>query len=302
MGGAQSGPVGGGGLSLVAARFARATDRLDECAVFYREVLGLTPLFEFADHAEYSGFVFGLPDASAQLELVRLDGAVPERVPDAEDALVLYLREELGELRKRLADHGVVEVVPDNPYWPALGAFAVLDPDGWMVIVVPPAAPDAALLGNVVCEEFFGDRSEIAFSFRLAEDSEQLLASYIGRGRVWVAHTGSGVVVGHIQAAPQADEAVWEIVNTAVAEAFRGSGLGRRMIETVVGAAVEAGVTRLEVATATADIGNLRFYQRCGFRMTRVVADVFTSEAGYAPGLEVDGVPLRDQVWFARTL
>ncbi|MGW4248296.1 hypothetical protein ACWELQ_38085, partial [Nocardia sp. NPDC004722] len=97
MGEADFGPVAGRvGLPLTAARFARASDRLAECAVFYREILGLTPLFEFADHAEYSGFVFGLPDASAQLELVRLDGAVPERRPDAEDALVLYLREDAG--------------------------------------------------------------------------------------------------------------------------------------------------------------------------------------------------------------
>ncbi|MGW4249591.1 GNAT family N-acetyltransferase, partial [Nocardia sp. NPDC004722] len=85
-------------------------------------------------------------------------------------------------------------------------------------------------------------------------------------------------------------------------EAFRGSGLGRRLIDQVVAAALVAGVSRLEVATATADIGNLRFYQRCGFRMTRVVADVFTEAAGYGPGLEVDGVALRDQVWFTREL
>ncbi|MTL13986.1 hypothetical protein GL307_21185 [Nocardia seriolae] len=74
------------------------------------------------------------------------------------------------------------------------------------------------------------------------------------------------------------------------------------MIETVLSAAAAAGVVRVEVATATADVGNLRFYQRCGFRMTRVVADVFTPEAGYPEVMEVDGLRLRDQVWFARTL
>jgi hypothetical protein len=52
------------------------------------------------------------------------------------------------------------------------------------------------------------------------------------------------------------------------------------------------------LATATADLGNLRFYQRCGFRMTRVVHDAFGPEQGYPAGLEVDGIPLRDQVWF----
>jgi hypothetical protein len=35
------------------------------------------------------------------------------------------------------------------------------------------------------------------------------------------------------------------------------------------------------------------------FRMDRVVRDVFTPEAGYPEGLEVDGIPLVDQVWFS---
>lgn len=289
-------------VALSAARFARATDRLLECAGFYREVVGLSQLFAFADHAEYSGFVFGLPDASAQLELVRLEDETPTRVPDPEDALVLYLREDESGVRKRLADHGVSEVVPDNPYWVALGAFAVLDPDGWMVIFVPPIAAEGPYLGNVRFEEFSGARAEIAWSFRLAEDSESALAGYLERGRVWVARDGNGTVVGHAQAAATGDGSVWEILNMAVAQPFRGSGIGRRLIEQVVDAAATAGVRRVEVATATADIGNLRFYQRCGFRMTRVVADVFTPEAGYRDGLEVDGVPLRDQVWFTRLL
>ncbi|WP_369640694.1 VOC family protein, partial [Nocardia sp. JMUB6875] len=178
MNASESGAVG---VSLAAARFARGTDRLVECAAFYREIVGLTQLFAFEDHAGYSGFVFGLPDARAQVELVRADGAPPPPPADPEHALVLYLRAGFEELRKRLADHGVAEVIPENPYWVAAGAFAVLDPEGWMVIVVP-AAPEPVRI-----EEFSGDRTEIAWSFRLAEDSEQLLAAYIDRGRVWVA-------------------------------------------------------------------------------------------------------------------
>ncbi|HEU5037302.1 MAG TPA: hypothetical protein VFT70_09865 [Nocardioides sp.] len=64
------------------------------------------------------------------------------------------------------------------------------------------------------------------------------------------------------------------------------------------------GVRRIATATATAtaDVGNLRFYQRCGFRMTRGRRDVFTPETGYPPALEIDGIPLLDQVWFERVL
>jgi len=53
----------------------------------------------------------------------------------------------------------------------------------------------------------------------------------------------------------------------------------------------------LAVATATADLGNLRFYQLAGFRMRTVERDAFTSVVGYPAGMVVDGIRLRDRVW-----
>jgi hypothetical protein len=46
------------------------------------------------------------------------------------------------------------------------------------------------------------------------------------------------------------------------------------------------------VATAAADVGNLRFYQRQGFRVHRVERDAFTP----ATGLHIDGIELRDRL------
>jgi hypothetical protein len=56
------------------------------------------------------------------------------------------------------------------------------------------------------------------------------------------------------------------------------------------------------VATAAADTGNLRFYQRQGFRIRGVDRDAFSPASGYPPGLEVDGIPLRDRVWLDRAV
>ena len=57
----------------------------------------------------------------------------------------------------------------------------------------------------------------------------------------------------------------------------------------------------LLVATATADTGNLHFYQRMGFRMLRVEPDAFTPAEGYPDGVTIDGIALRDRVWLARS-
>jgi hypothetical protein len=57
------------------------------------------------------------------------------------------------------------------------------------------------------------------------------------------------------------------------------------------------GMSTVRVATAAADIDNLRFYQRQGFRMRSIERDAFTGAAGYPPGSQVAGIALRDRVW-----
>ena len=59
---------------------------------------------------------------------------------------------------------------------------------------------------------------------------------------------------------------------------------------------------RRAASTAAADVGNLRFYQRCGFRLRSIDRDAFTPEAGYATETVIDGIELRDRVWMDRPL
>jgi GNAT superfamily N-acetyltransferase len=154
---------------------------------------------------------------------------------------------------------------------------------------------------DIAIEQHTGSHRDLAWSFRQAEDSQELLDAYIDLGQLWVARSAGGEVIGHLQVVPR-DEEVWEVTNTAVVESHRGRGTGRALLERAVEVARAAGARRLVLATGAADVGNLRFYQRCGFRMTRVVQDVFTPDNGYPPGLEIDGIPLLDQVWFERVL
>ncbi len=167
--------------------------------------------------------------------------------------------------------------------------------------IAPAWCPYRVPVTDIEVSEYTGSHRDLAWSFREAEDSERQLDAYIDLGRVWVARTPSGDVVGHLQAVPRAED-TWEVTSTAVSESSRGHGIGRLLLEHSVDEARSAGVTRVILATATADVGNLRFYQRCGFRMTHVVQDAFTSYEGYPDGIEVDGIPLRDQVWFERIL
>jgi len=154
---------------------------------------------------------------------------------------------------------------------------------------------------DVRIETYRGSRDSLRPLFELAEDSAAELDSYIDAGRVLVAVSG-GEVIGHLQLTGTGDPRQAEIKNMAVLEARQGQGVGRRLIQAVVTIAAAEAVTTLLVATAAADIGNLRFYQRQGFRMRSIERDAFTPGSGYQPGLMIDGIELRDRVWLARAV
>ena len=135
-----------------------------------------------------------------------------------------------------------------------------------------------------------GDREELRPLFELAEDSRAELDAYIGAGEVLVAVEG-GERVGHLQLVGD------EIKNMAVVEAQRGRGVGRALVTAALERARDERIELLRVATGAADTGNLRFYQRLGFRMRSVERDAFTPANGYPSGIEVDGIELRDRVW-----
>lgn len=152
---------------------------------------------------------------------------------------------------------------------------------------------------GLVIEQYAGPRDLLRPLFELAEDSAAELDTYLYRGRVWVARLDDGIV-GHLQMLDADPAGTAELKNMAIAEAVQRKGVGSRLIATVRAALAAEGVATLIVATATADIGNLRFYQRQGFRFRAVERDAYTPAHGYPAGLLIDGIPLRDRIWLDR--
>ncbi|RWF46376.1 MAG: GNAT family N-acetyltransferase [Mesorhizobium sp.] len=150
-------------------------------------------------------------------------------------------------------------------------------------------------------ERYDGDRDALRPLFALADDSSMQISSYIGQGEVLVARDG-GRIVGHAQIIETGDGGVFELKSLAVRPARQSEGLGRALVAAAITRCRECGGRRLIVSTASADIGNLRFYQRQGFRMYRIVRDAFGPSTGYPEGLLVNGIPLCDQVVFERDL
>jgi GNAT superfamily N-acetyltransferase len=146
-----------------------------------------------------------------------------------------------------------------------------------------------------------GDRAALRALFEEAEDSAAQLDAYVDDGRVLVAWRGDAPV-GHLQLVDAGAPGELELKNMAVVDRLRGRGVGHDLVEAAIRASHADGHRRMVVATAAADTGNLRFYQRCGFRFTRIERDFFGPETGYPDEVVIDGIPLRDRVWFDREL
>lgn len=275
---------------------AHPSGDLDRSGAFYRDLLGLRPTGGFAGHDGYDGIFFGLP-GGGELELTA--GPATPRPGSDEDLLVLYLPtlDDVRETAAELEAAGVPTVPAANPYWNRWGRV-FLDPDGYaIVIAATPADPVTA--GVVRVETYDGPREELRGLFELAEDSAAELDSYLHAGRVLTATVGLDVV-GHLQLVETDRRGQTEIKNMAVREDWQGGGIGARLVRAAVDLLAAEGGTAMLVATASADVGNLRFYQRQGFRMRSVERDAFTPAAGYPPGTRIDGIELRDRVWLDR--
>ena len=282
----------------VQLRVARHTQRLDDVVAFYRDGVGLPEIGRFRDHDGYDGVLLAISGTGAHLEFTSGGiHSVPQ--PHPESLLVLYVGDAstMRDLADRLRANSIS---PENPYWARHG-LTFEDPDGFAVVIVPARWSARGAVEKARILEHSGSRAELRGLFDLAEDSARALETYIDHGRVLVA-LENDEIVGHVQLTETGRASELEIKNMAVDPAMQGRGLGRMLVEAAAELARAEQRSTLVVATAAADIGNLRFYQRLGFRMRSIDRSAFREAAGYEPGLSVGGIPIRDRVWFDRAL
>ena len=292
---------------------------LSRSVAFYRNVVGLSLALE-APERRAAFFWIGEP-GEAMLGLWSL-GAAPLGV-----SLHVAFRASLADVLRAgdlLRSLGVTPLSffaaeADEPSvigWMPAAAVYFRDPDGhlleYLALLDEPSRPELGIVpwsewtagptvsardsARVRIERHLGPRSELRALFAMAEDSATQLDSYLDLGDVLVAVAGDRVVA-HLQLVDIADAEQSEIKNMAVEPSYRGRGIGRRLIEAAAELVRARHHSMLVVATAAADVDNLRFYQRAGFRMRSVERDAFTPAAGYSPQPSLDGIDLRDRVW-----
>ena len=288
---------------------------LDRSVAFYRDVVGLPVALELPERG--AAFLWIGDPGKAMLGLWSL-GSAPMAL-SLHIALTASLRAVLGAcdaLRSEgvtpLSFFGDETTEPSVIGWMPAAAVYFRDPDGhlieYLAMLDERPRPDRGIIpwsawtaADPPDEAFHvrrhsGTRSGLRGLFEEAEDSARELDTYIDAGEVLVAITGDRVV-GHLQLIDSPADRASEIKNMAVEATYRGRGIGRMLVEAAIDLTRARGHSTLTAATATADTGNLRFYQRLGFRMRTIERDAFTPTIGYPAGLMVDGIRLQDRVW-----
>lgn len=146
-------------------------------------------------------------------------------------------------------------------------------------------------------EEVTGPREAYLDLLMLADEGEAAVRNYLHDGRLYVARTGDKVL-GAALYVPVDGETV-ELKNIALYEAARGKGTGRALIEDGIGRHTDMGFRRMIVGTANSSIGNLAFYQKCGFRMYGIRKGFFLT---YPEPIWENGIRAFDMVMFEREL
>jgi GNAT superfamily N-acetyltransferase/catechol 2,3-dioxygenase-like lactoylglutathione lyase family enzyme len=288
---------------------------LDRSIAFYTEVVGLPLAMKVPERGAAFLWIGGPGEAMLGLWSLR---SAPMGL-SLHVALKVSLADVLGApdaLRSDgvvpLSFFGVETTEPSVIGWMPAAAVYFRDPDGhlieYLAMLREPPRPELGIVSwsewtprdsataGIRVERHTGPRDHLRWLFEEAEDSARELDAYIDDGEVLVAIAGDRVI-GHLQLISDPAHAASEIKNMAVEAPNRGRGIGRLLIGEAIGLARSRGHSMLTVATAAADVGNLRFYQRVGFRMRDVERDAFLPIVGYPAGLTIDGIRLRDRVW-----
>jgi GNAT superfamily N-acetyltransferase len=141
-----------------------------------------------------------------------------------------------------------------------------------------------------------GDREPLVPLLLEADESEPVLRAYLYDGDLYRI-VADGKEAGAVLLIREDDGL--EIKNIALAEAYRGWGLGRATIEVVAKLARRTGARRLLVGTSDNSPGTIAFYRRVGFRDAGRIEGFFDA---YPEPVVEDGIVAHDMVRFEMPL
>ena len=132
----------------------------------------------------------------------------------------------------------------------------------------------------------------------MADPSRERVTDYINEGNCFLAYSDDKLVGEFVLF--EKSPGIMEIMNIAVAQQFQGKGVGKQLVNYAKSICKERGVRLLEVGTGNSSIGQIAFYQKCGFRIIGVERDFFARN--YNHEIIENGIKCVDMLWLALEL
>ncbi|WP_400194292.1 GNAT family N-acetyltransferase [Hymenobacter sp. B81] len=131
----------------------------------------------------------------------------------------------------------------------------------------------------------------------LGDENPALLAAYLPQSQIYLLgapRTPIGVCVLQVRREES------EIMNVAIAPEHQGQGLGRRLLQHVIGEARTQAPRKLLIKTGNSAIGQLALYQQLGFELEAVHYDYFLRQ--YPQPIWENGIRCKHQLVLALAL
>lgn len=125
-----------------------------------------------------------------------------------------------------------------------------------------------------------------------ADPSEQNINKYLKKGFIYLAEhekKTAGVLV-----LMQIGDSSMEIMNLAVNDHFRGKGIAKKLIAHARQVCADQNIAYLEIGTGNSSLNQLALYQKCGFRMEKVIGNYFIDH--YGEQIFENGIQCMDMV------
>lgn len=128
-----------------------------------------------------------------------------------------------------------------------------------------------------------------------ADETKEGINQYLFDSEVYVAKLAGREEPVGVCCLLRIDAGTVELMNIAVDEPFRGRGIGGAIIEKAALIAAGQGYRGIILGTGTEDCapGQIRFYERCGFRKSGLRKNYFIEKYPDDP-IRVNGVQMRD--------
>ncbi|WP_077624135.1 GNAT family N-acetyltransferase [Sediminibacillus massiliensis] len=125
-----------------------------------------------------------------------------------------------------------------------------------------------------------------------ADPDPAMVAKYITNGECFAAMEENRIRGVYILVKTKPETA--EIVNIAVQSQYQGKGIGKRLLRDAEYRTKAMGLKRLEIGTGNSSIGQLALYQKCGFRLDKIIHDFFLEH--YSEPIFENGIACRDMI------